>query len=269
MSSKNNFIKEIYKLDRKLIGGTLRLALLQLKRKLFIYKIGKGLRNNGADVYYMKGDVSILNELCDRYGTDKGGNDDTSNPYDWPSHNYSDFYQLIFGLRRKDIRLVVECGIGTNNPGLSSSMGMEGTPGASLRVWKDYFQEAEIIGCDIDETILFKEDRINTFKCDQRSVESIRCFLRASGLTERSADIIIDDGLHEFSAGKTFFENVIQCLKIGGFYVIEDVSLGEMELYRTYFSSKLETLSVYFKYFRSNRNKSLSNNNLICIIRNC
>ena len=34
-------------------------------------------------------------------------------------------------------------------------MGIKGKPGASLRVWKDYFPNANIIGVDIDENILF------------------------------------------------------------------------------------------------------------------
>ena len=36
-------------------------------------------------------------------------------------------------------------------------------------------------------------------------------------------DIIIDDGLHEFHANKCFFENSIEKLNPGGFYIIEDI----------------------------------------------
>ena len=37
-----------------------------------------------------------------------------------------------------------ECGLGTNNPNLKSNMTENGIPGASLRVWRDYFFNAKI-----------------------------------------------------------------------------------------------------------------------------
>ena len=42
-------------------------------------------------------------------------------------------------------------------------MNINGKPGASLRAWRDYFENALIYGADIDKNILFKENRINTF----------------------------------------------------------------------------------------------------------
>ena len=41
-------------------------------------------------------------------------------------------------------------------------MTLSGSPGASLRVWKDFFSNAKIYGSDIDKDILFNEDRIFT-----------------------------------------------------------------------------------------------------------
>ena len=40
-------------------------------------------------------------------------------------------------------------------------MGTEGKPGASLRAFRDFCMNAEVIWADIDKRILFKEDRIN------------------------------------------------------------------------------------------------------------
>ena len=35
------------------------------------------------------------------------------------------------------------------------NMTASGKPGASLRVWRDYFNNAQVIGADIDKRILF------------------------------------------------------------------------------------------------------------------
>ena len=77
---------------------------------------------------------------------------------------------------------------------IKSSMGSIGKPGASLRMWKDYFQY-NIYGADIDRDILFNEERINTYYVDQLNTESIKSMWKDIGLND--FDIIIDDGLHK------------------------------------------------------------------------
>ena len=49
-----------------------------------------------------------------------------------------------------------------------------GKPGASLRVWRDYFPNAIIYGADIDKDILFAEERIKTFYIDQLDPVAIK-----------------------------------------------------------------------------------------------
>jgi hypothetical protein len=73
--------------------------------------------------------------------------------------------------------LIFECGLGTNNPNLASNMTDTGMPGASLRVWRDYFRNAKIYGGDIDKEILFEEDRIKTFYVDQLDTSSINSYV--------------------------------------------------------------------------------------------
>ena len=48
-----------------------------------------------------------------------------------------------------------------------------GKPGASLRVFRDYFLNAKIYGADIDKNILFTSDRIFTYYVDQLDEISI------------------------------------------------------------------------------------------------
>jgi hypothetical protein len=102
---------------------------------------------------------TVVGHLCDQNGTDKGTNGINEYPYVWAPHRYSDFYDVLFRYRRSEIKRVFECGIGTGNLAISANMGQGARPGASLRVWRDYFPSALIYGADIDSEILFSEDR--------------------------------------------------------------------------------------------------------------
>lgn len=124
-------------------------------------------------------------------------------------------------------------------------MSENGSPGASLRVWRDFFPNAQIYGGDIDDTILFTEERIKTFKLDQTKITSIEEFLSK---IEEEIDIIIDDGLHEFSGAITLFENAFLRLANGGIYVIEDVAQRDIVKFSNYFSArsyKVEFIAMY------------------------
>jgi len=184
---------------------------------------------------------NYLATLCEKYGSDK---DSVTNKYlfDWPAHNYAAIYEFIFRDIRYSIKNVFECGIGTNNLTIKSNMGKSGRPGASLRVWQDYFPNALIYGGDIDESILFSEDRIKTFHLDQTSPISIAKFFNLCG--EIKFDLMIDDGLHEYEAGITLFSNSFSYLSKFGTYIIEDVKYSDINKYRNYF--KFSGLDVTF-----------------------
>lgn len=232
------------------------------------------LFNYGFNGEYIKNDNSILNVLCDKYGTDKGEVTGEANLYHWASHNYADIYELMFRLRRNDIELVLECGIGTNNPAFGGwrllrhqvpSMELDGKPGASLRVWRDFFPKAQIIGIDIDSDVLFEEDRISTYHCDQTCSESIGKFCDLASLSPSSIDIIIDDGLHEFHAGISLFESMNKYLAIDGVYVIEDVKTGDYIPYKDYFSGLQDQFTV--QIFNLQRPNLRIHDNRLIIIR--
>ena len=130
-----NFIKkQIGRIDRKLLGGRLNEKRLASYRKRDL--------SCGFTAQYKKCDSSLLNILCDKYGSDKGEVNELNNPYAWPSHNYADVYELMFRLRRNDVDLIVECGLGTNNPDLKSSMGINGKPGATRSSSTNSFSSA-------------------------------------------------------------------------------------------------------------------------------
>jgi hypothetical protein len=217
----------------------LRLIPRKLREKVLDQKNHSLLQSCGQSqfsCFYDKPKDSLLNSLCDKYGSDKGEIKGSGHPYPWSSHSYADFYERLFGHCRSEIKSVFECGLGTNNQDIPSNMTTNGKPGASLRVWRDYFPNARIYGADIDRNILFFDERIKTFYCDQTDPTSV-----AELWDEMEAVrfcLMIDDGLHTFDAGTILFENSFRMLRDGGVYVIEDVNVNDTHKFRNYFRSR-------------------------------
>jgi hypothetical protein len=182
-----------------------------------------------------------LCEIMGKCGSDKGSlNIDHS--YHNHNHNYTTFYYSIFKhLREKKLR-IFELGIGTNNVNIPSNMGKNGTPGASLFGWSEFFFNSHIFGADIDTDILFNTDKIKTFYCDQTDPEVIKKMWNEPDLQD-NFDIIIEDGLHTFNANVTFFENSIHKLKPNGYFIIEDILNSEEYL----FESKIKKWESQYK----------------------
>ncbi|MGY2050729.1 hypothetical protein [Methylobacterium sp. JK268] len=160
-----------------------------------------------------------LCEIMARHGSDKA--------LGW--HNYTPFYSVLFGEISDPITSLFEVGLGTNFADMPSNMGPDGVPGASLRGWKAYFPEALIYGGDIDKRILFSEERIQTYFIDQLVPDTLEGLWRH--IPHISFDIFIDDGLHELEAGMNTFKTSFDRVRPGGFYVIEDVLLNQLDRY--------------------------------------
>lgn len=137
---------------------------------------------------------------------------------------YASVYQTIFAqiLNRapSEPPKVVEIGIGSNNPTVASNMGVFGTPGASLRAFRDFLPSAEIVGGDVDRTILFSEPGITTHFVDQLDTSSLRLFFTEAG----SFDLFIEDGLHELDANLNALYVALEFVKVGAWIVIEDIN---------------------------------------------
>jgi len=151
-------------------------------------------------------------------------------------HNYTTLYNFLFSKYIKKKINFFEVGLGTNNLDVPSNMGPNGTPGASLYAFREYFKNANICGADIDDRILFEDDGIWTFYVDQTNPETIKKLWDCFENTE--FDIIIDDGLHDYNANITFFENSFHMLKTGGIYIIEDILNSQKESFINYFSKE-------------------------------
>jgi hypothetical protein len=163
------------------------------------------------------------------HGSDKGNG--------W--HNYTPLYNRLFGKRRNDRLRIFELGLGTNNPNLVSTMGVNGRPGASLRGWRQLFPHASVYGADIDRDILFEEDRIKTFYCDQLDETAIRDLWSQPEL-RGGMDIIIDDGLHTFEGNVSFMGGSLNQLRPGGTYIVEDILNDALPRWRNHLAAAAE-----------------------------
>lgn len=162
-------------------------------------------------------EVTRLCELAQKYGSDK-----------CPAifHGYTPFYDEL--LRGRDVKRVLEIGIGS----VATMSHMDNyQPGASLRMWHDYFPEADIWGLDNDDNVLAPRGdddgtgRIHDLQCDQSSalslIDTVGWFYDAD---IRQFDLIIDDGSHivehQALTANTFIPKL---LAPNGVYIIEDI----------------------------------------------
>lgn len=157
-----------------------------------------------------------LCRIMTKHGSDKGRGG--------AQHNYTTFYNFLFESKRYDKLNVLEIGMGSTDKSFEANMAGYGTPGGSIKGWKEYFPFANIYGADIDSKILFQEERIKTYFCDQRKKELVRGLFDGEELRNIEFDIIIDDGHHELhNVNIPFLEMIEHKLKKGGLYIIEDI----------------------------------------------
>jgi hypothetical protein len=141
-----------------------------------------------------------LTALAKHFRTDK-----------WGTHRYTPHYQRHFQrFRRQPVR-VFEIGVG----GFTKSR----DAGASLRMWKHFFPNGQIVGLDIDDKSFVQEDRIKIYQGDQSDPEILKRIHDECG----PFDIIIDDGSHRVRHVLASFEVLFPLLKDGGIYAIEDI----------------------------------------------
>jgi len=232
---KQNSLREIIKrIDRIFLFSLLK----KIRNCIHTFILRKAKKNNFylekkftfKNISFFESNKNLISELCEIYGSDKGYlHLNNAKPFSSQPHSYSNFYYNMFNHCKDYIKLVFEVGIGTNNPNLPSTMGTNYKPGASLRVWKDYFFNAQIYGADVDKNILFNdEDRIHTYYVNQLNTNSIKEMW--NNIKKKDFDIIIDDGLHTFEANINFFLNSFDKLKKNGIYIIEDVDYKNLNI---------------------------------------
>lgn len=132
-----------------------------------------------------------LDELGLQYGTDKASS----------HHGYMPFYEQHLAHRRHQPLTLLELGV---------------KRGASLRVWRDWFPNAKIVGLDRKPPI--EVDGCTIIQGSQDDPTAI------TTLAEHGPfDIIIDDASHDSSKTITSFELLYPHLNPAGMYIIEDL----------------------------------------------
>lgn len=148
--------------------------------------------------------MKTLSEIAKQYPTDK----------DFTHNYYNAVYEKYFNPVRQTTKLVCEIGIG----GFSESLGW--LPGNDLKVLRDYFSNANILGLDIVTHNNIPElERITLDWIDQSKRELVIEY--AAKLTDY--DIIIDDGSHNVYDQQITFAHFFKSLKSNGIYVLEDL----------------------------------------------
>jgi hypothetical protein len=87
--------------------------------------------------------------------------------------------------------------------------------GASLRMWRDYYKQANIIGIDIWPQYIHKD--VNCILGDATKKEDI------DKIDLSNLEVVIDDGSHISKDIITSFEILWPKLKSNGWYVVEDL----------------------------------------------
>ena len=146
-----------------------------------------------------------LGDLFDKYGTDKR------------KQNFHHIYGHIFSILSPNPR-ILEIGLGSNDPSIYCNMGINYSPGASLKAFTDFSPESIIDGADIDKTISVDGHRI--FYVDQTKPET---FSNIVNNGELKYDLIIDDGMHSTDSQLFTLEYALQHISNKGYIIIEDI----------------------------------------------
>jgi hypothetical protein len=136
------------------------------------------------------------------------------------AHFYADAYERHFGHLRSRAITLLEIGIG----GYADPE----RGGESLRMWKDFFPRARIIGIDIHPKTGIAEDRITILQGDQSDL----AFLDDVAARYGPFDVVVDDGSHICAQVIASFERLFGHLTVDGIYAIEDLQTSYWE--RTY-----------------------------------
>jgi len=131
-------------------------------------------------------------------------------------HQYTPFYYELFKDKKFSVKKVFEFGVG--NKRIYSCI-PNYQMGASLRMWRDFFPNAQVYGADIASGSIFKDERLETFRCDEDKEEEIKALIKKIG---SDIDIVIDDASHHIHQQMFLFKTLMPLLKKDVIYICED-----------------------------------------------
>jgi 8-demethyl-8-alpha-L-rhamnosyltetracenomycin-C 2'-O-methyltransferase len=148
--------------------------------------------------------MSTLTKISEKY--------DTSKRTELQCAHYSRIYERYFSALRERPLTLLEIGV---------------LRGESLKMWEEYFPNAEIYGVDIDisravNNIIHSEHpRIKLTEFNQENIAHHRSLIH--DIIKKPLDIVIDDGSHKNAHQILSFREIFPYVSSGGIYVIEDL----------------------------------------------
>lgn len=98
--------------------------------------------------------------------------------------------------------------------------------GSSLRMWRDYFPSAELVGFDIQPSALRHTEIIPNTKgilVDAGSADGLQIALDMSCSDEKKFDILLEDASHCLKHQLLFLKTALEYVNSGGVLIIEDI----------------------------------------------
>jgi hypothetical protein len=169
-------------------GKFLELLINNNKNSVFLYKEPLCWYNK---IKYMNMNLNELSKLAIKYGTDK-----------FQRHRYTEIYFEIFGHLKDEKIKLLELGI---------------LNGDSLRMWREWFTNAEITGIDHKIEHINEIENVKIIKSNTQTINICK------DLNYEQFDIIIDDADHHPYQQLLTLWNTWPLLKEGGLYIIEDI----------------------------------------------
>ena len=140
-----------------------------------------------------------LTTIAIRHGSDKYG-----------GHLYTPTYHRLFASIRNDPVRMLEIGVGGYEA--------ERAGGLSLRMWAEYFPNAQITGLDISRKSIDIGDRVQIFQGSQDDPAILKRLVEQRG----PFDIVLDDGSHQVRHMLATFAILYPLMTENGIYLIED-----------------------------------------------
>jgi hypothetical protein len=127
--------------------------------------------------------------------------------------------------------------------------------GGSLRMWEEYFPNAELHGADIDDRSEYATSRIRIHQTDQTKSDQLQ-------LLPRDCHIIVDDGGHTMLQQQLTLTTLFEShLLPGGTYILEDLHTSEVEYYPKWADYGSNTRNNTLKLLEDLQRGILSENN--------
>lgn len=143
-------------------------------------------------------------------GSDKGPN----------VHGYTAVYDQYLSDRRQEPLVIVEIGLLMHKSQRRRGGGTHFDDAPSLRMWREYFPNARIIGFDIADFSGVRIPGCITLRGDQSDRSDLATIAEHC---QDGVDVVIDDALHASLHQQVTLATLFPLLKSGGFYFIEDL----------------------------------------------